>query len=198
MILFNLRQSFLFTLLTFFSVLTYAAPSSLPPWQIISADSSITFKATQNHSPLSGQFKQFKGEIYFDPAALKTSKVTIIIDMNSVVTSYKEVGDTLKSSDWFDIKLFPEATFKAEEFIQTEDNTYQAKGTLTIRDKTAPVTLIFTLNNYTNNTSRASGSTTIKRSAFLIGKGEWAKTDDIADEVTVNFILSAKRNTETK
>ena len=37
------------------------------------------------------------------------------------------------------------------------------------------------------------GSTVIKRSAFGVGQGEWASTDQIKDDVTVNFKVSANK-----
>jgi polyisoprenoid-binding protein YceI len=162
-------------------------------WQMDPADSSITFTATQNNSPVSGQFKTFKSNIDFDPAELNKSHVTITVDMNSVSTSYKEVGDTLKTPDWFNVKIFPQAVFKATHFTKTGDNSYTANGSLTMRDKTVPVTLRFVLDEYTPNKAHAKGSTTLKRSAFGMGQGDWAKTDDLKDDIEINFILAATK-----
>ncbi len=170
------------------STLVYAA---IPEWQIVPGGSSISFTATQNGSPVSGKFKTFMGEIYFDPAQLKASHVKIIVDLNSVSASYGEVADTLKTSDWFDVKLFPQAIFKADEFTRTGDKTYQASGTLTLRDKTMPIVLTFNLEEYTESQAKISGSTTIKRTLFGVGKGEWASTDAVKDDVTVNFAINA-------
>ena len=161
-------------------------------WQIVPAESSLQFTATQNNSPVKGQFKKFSGDIQFDPNQLTTSQVKIIIDINSVSASYKELVDTLKTPDWFDIKLFPNAEFKATQFKKIDDKSYQADGNLTIRDKTIPTTLTFTLDEYTPTKAHVSGKTLLKRSDFGIGRGEWAKTDDVKDEVTVTFTLSAQ------
>lgn len=162
-------------------------------WQIVPQESSLTFTATQNNSPVSGQFKSFTGEINFDPNQLNSSSINIVVDMGSVTTSYKEVADTLKTPDWFDVKSFPKATFKASQFTKTADKTYQATGNLTIRDKSIPITLSFVLDKYTSTKAHVTGSTTLKRTAFAIGKGDWAKTDDVKDDVKVNFILSASK-----
>lgn len=174
-------------------LLSSLANATPPAWQIVPNDSTITFTATQNNSPVSGQFKSFSAEINFDPAELDKSNVYIIVDIGSVTTSYKEIGDTLKTSDWFDVKLFPQAIFKAVKFTKTENNSYQANGTLTIRDKTLPVTLSFVLDEYTQNKAHVKGSTSLKRSAFSIGKGDWAKTDNVKDDVKVDFTLSVIR-----
>lgn len=173
------------TLIFAFSLNAYASE-----WQIVPTESSLTFTATQNNSPLSGEFKRFKGSINFDPAQLATSNVNITVDTGSVSASYQEVADTLKTPDWFDIKIFPEATFKATQFTKTGDNSYKAEGTLTIRDKTVPVTLNFNLDTYSQTKAHATGSTTLKRTAFGVGRGDWAKTTDVKDDVQVNFKLS--------
>lgn len=168
-------------------LLGIGAPSA---WRIEPEKSNITFTATQNNAPVTGQFKSFTGSIQFDPEQLNTSHIEITVDLASVTTSYPQVADTLKTSDWFDVKLFPNAIFKASTFTKTADNTYQANGTLTLRDKTLPVTLNFKLETYSKTNATAKGSTTLKRTQFGVGKGDWAKTDEIKDDVQVNFTLT--------
>lgn len=164
--------------------------SATPAWKIIPEKSSITFSATQNGAPVAGQFNTFTGDVTFDPMQLKDSHVQINIDMASVTTSYGEVANTLKTPDWFDVKAFPQATFKADHFTKTGEHSYQANGMLTIRDKTVPVVLTFDLDEFTKTNARATGSTSLKRTAFEVGKGEWSKTDDVKDDVNVKFILA--------
>lgn len=160
-------------------------------WQIVPEKSSLQFTATQNNSPVKGQFKKFSGKIHFDPKELNTSSVDIIINISSISASYQELVETLKTPDWFDIKLFPNAEFKASQFKKIDEKTYQAVGNLTIRDKTIPITLMFTLDEYTPTQAHVTGNTTLKRNAFGLGRGDWSKTDDVKDDVVVNFELSA-------
>lgn len=179
-----------FFMLTFTPMIVNAATAH---WEIVPKNSSIIFTATQNGSPVSGQFKIFTGDINFDPTALSASNIQINVDITSVSTSYKDIENTLKTPEWFDAKLFPQAIFKASNFTKTGTNTYQANGTLTIRDKSIPVILNFTLDEYTQTKAHATGSTILKRTDFGIGRGEWLKTDDIKDNVKVDFTLSAKK-----
>ena len=113
-------------------------------WQMYQSESTITFTGTQNGAPATGSFKKFTGEIKLDPNQLNDSKVRIVVDMNSVTTTYSDFTSTLLTSDWFNVKLFPQAIFETTHIDQVGDNKYQADGTLTIRDKTVPVTLVFT------------------------------------------------------
>lgn len=175
-------------LLLFASSVTIAA---VPAWQMVPTESTLTFTATQNGSPVSGQFNTFTGDINFDPVQPAASHIRIVVDTGSVSTSYKEVGDTLKTPDWFDVKLFPQAVFTAANFTKTGDNTWQANGSLTIRDKSVPITLTFVLEEYSSTKARAKGKTTLKRTMFGVGKGDWAKTDQVKDDVEVDFTVTA-------
>lgn len=175
----------------FFLTFSIVANAAVTSWKIVQDKSEIAFTATQNGSPVSGKFKKFNGDIKFDPVDLKGSSVTIIVDMNSVTTSYADVGNTLKTPDWFDTKSFPEATFKATEFINTSKDSYLANGTLTIRDKVTPIVLTFKLDQYTKTNAHVTGSTMLKRLALGVGRGEWEKTDSIKDDVQINFTVTA-------
>jgi len=163
-------------------------------WQIISNKSSIHFSATQNNSPITGEFKNFSGDIEFDPNQLSKSHIKIIVDIDSVATSFKDVQDALKTADWFDVASFPKATFSADDFKKTGDDTYAANGKLTLRNKTMPITLNFKLIKYTDNEAMISGKTELKRSDFDVGKGEWSSTKQIKNEVVVNFEIEAQKN----
>lgn len=162
-----------------------------PTWKILPGESTIEFTAIQNGAPVTGQFKSFSGNIVFDPAHLKQSHVKIIISLASVSTSLDEVAEALKSSEWFDANSFPQAIFKASSFIQVNANTYKANGTLTIRNKTLPLSLLFSLDKYTNTQAVAKGNAVLKRTQFDIGKGEWSDTESVKDEVRVNFVIKA-------
>lgn len=162
-------------------------------WKIVPSESSIHFTAIQNNAPVTGEFKVFTGDIQFDPTKLESSRIMITVDLGSVNTSYKDVADALKSADWFDIKAFPQAVFKADKFKKISDKEYTADGSLTIRDKTAPVTVNFTLDEYSSTKTHVTGNAMIKRTAFDVGKGDWANTDSVKDDVKVDFVIGASR-----
>jgi len=174
-------------------MLPLMANAAAPAWQIVPSESSITFTGIQNNAPASGSFKKFTGTINFDPNQLNDSKVKMVVDINSVTTTYSDLTSTLITDDWFNVKLFPNAVFEASQFTKMGDNKYQATGTLTIRDKTVPVTLLFETKELSATKVLAKGSATIKRSQFGVGQGEWADTDTVKDDVQVNFIITANK-----
>lgn len=166
-------------------------------WKIMPENSKIEFTAIQNGAQVLGKFTKFKGTINFDSAQLSESKVTIIVDMNSLSTSYGDLTDTLKSADWFNLKIFPEAVFNAGKFTKTGDNQYEAAGTLVIRDKSEPVTLVFTMEQPTADTAVVKGSTTLKRTAFGVGQGEWSSVNEVKDDVKVIFTVTASKTQQS-
>jgi polyisoprenoid-binding protein YceI len=181
-------KQIIFGLLAILPAISIAA---VPAWQIVPEASSLSFTATQNGAPVTGQFKKFTGEINFDPANLSENNVKIIVDLASITDAYNQLSDTLKTPDWFNTNIFPQAIFQSSHFVKTGNKTYQSTGTLTIRDKTLPVTLTFTQQEYTPAKAVIKGNTTIKRTAFGVGQGEWADTNTIKDDVQVSFTVTA-------
>jgi polyisoprenoid-binding protein YceI len=174
--------------------LSNAVFAAVPAWQIVPANSSISFKAIQNNSPVTGEFKKFTGDIHFDPQQLAASSVNIVVDMTSVRVPYALISDTLKTKDWFDVKDFPQATFKVDKFLKMNDNSYQAKGMLTMRGKTLPMVLDFTLEKYGDTQALVKGKTTLLRTQYGIGQGEWLSTKSVQDLIEINFILEATKS----
>ncbi len=177
--------SFFFILMPGFTL------AAIPAWQIVPNESTLSFTATQNGAPVTGEFKTFTGNINFDTGNLAGNNVKIIVDTTSIKDAYNQLADTLKGKDWFDTNHFPQAIFQANTFTKTGDKSYEAKGTLTIRDKTLPVTLTFTQEEYSPIKARVKGTTTIKRTAFGVGQGEWADTNTVKDDVRIDFTVSA-------
>lgn len=171
----------------FLALASMGTEAAVPQWQIVPNESQLTFTATQNGAPVTGEFKTFTGDISVDPNDLKNSSIDIIVDINSISASYSELKDTLINAEWFNVKMFPKAEFKSNQIEKTGDKSYQAKGVLTIRDKSEPVTLTFTSEQPNANKGIVVGNTTIKRTQFGVGQGDWSSTKEIEDEVTINF-----------
>ncbi len=169
------------------------AHAEAPRWNVDNAKSAIEFTAIQNNAPIKGSFTQWSANIAFDPEQLAQSSATITIHTGSVTTSYDEVAETLKTPDWFNTAAFPDAVFKATTFRSLGGNKYEAEGTLTLRDISQPVTLAFTLDEFSATNASITGTARLKRTAFGIGQGEWKDTGAIKDEVQVNVRVAATR-----
>lgn len=165
-------------------------------WQVDAAKSSLTFKGSYQGEAFDGKFKKFDATIAYDAADLAKSKFDVSVELASTDTGSSERDDTLKTPDFFDTDKFPNAHFVTESFAKTTDGGVEAKGTLTIRDQTKPVTLKVKFAG--NGPSTGSGQATLdvdgtlQRADFGLGNGkDWA---DIGADVSVHshLVLSAK------
>jgi polyisoprenoid-binding protein YceI len=87
-----------------------------------------------------GRFDQKEGTVQFDKAA-KTGKVDITFQIGSVNTGVPAMNTHLKSDDFFSAEKFPTAQFVGDKFTFSGDKVTAVSGNLTMKGKTAPVTL---------------------------------------------------------
>jgi len=154
--------------------------------------STLGFSATWSENAIEGRFKTWTADILFSPDALDRSKLTVAIDTSSVDTGDAQRDQSLPSGDFFDTAEHPKATFTATKFRKTGEGKFVADGTLDLRGVKKPLSLPFTL-KIDGDTATARGVTTLDRTTFGVGQGEWASTDEIAAKVKVSFSLTAKK-----
>ncbi|MDI4634343.1 polyisoprenoid-binding protein [Pelomonas sp. V22] len=86
------------------------------------------------------RFDKKEGTVSLDRAA-KTGKVEITFDMNGINSGSAAFDKHLKSDDFFAVEKFPAAKFVGDKFTFNGDKVTEVSGVLTLKDKTAPVTL---------------------------------------------------------
>ncbi len=165
-----------------------AAPSA---WKV-NAGSTLGFATSWSGSAIEGRFDRWSADILFSPEALDKSKVSVSIDLASAVSGDAQRDESMQGADWFDTAGHAKATFTATRFEKTGENRYVAHGTLTLRGVARPQRLPFTL-KIEGDKARVSGVTTLDRTAFGVGQGEWKSTDQIPAEVKVSVNLTATR-----
>jgi cytochrome b561/polyisoprenoid-binding protein YceI len=158
----------------------------------VTKSSTLNFSATWAGDAIEGQFKRWTADILFSPDALDRSKLTVSIDMSSAATGDDQRDSSLPSDDFFATAAHPSATFTATKFRKTGEGRFVADGTLDLRGVKKPVSLPFGL-KIDGDTATARGVTTLDRTAFGVGQGEWASTDQIGGKVKVSFAITAKK-----
>ena len=97
-----------------------------------------------------GRFDRKSGTVTLDKAA-KTGKVDLTIETGSINSGTAAFDKHLQSKDFFNAAEFPTARFVADKFSFNGDKVTEVTGTLTLLDKTNPVTLkANNFNCYTN------------------------------------------------
>ena len=152
--------------------------------------SKVTFQYKQMGVGMDGQFKKFAAQLNFDPAKPTAAQAQIEIDLASVDAGSSEADDEVVGKPWFNVKAFPKATFVARQIKPTTANQFEVTGTLSIKGKTQEIK--FPLKYAAQgNAGVFSGGFLIRRADFSIGEGTWAKFDVVANDIQVNFQLTA-------
>ncbi|WP_377186924.1 cytochrome b/b6 domain-containing protein [Ruegeria meonggei] len=156
-------------------------------WQVQEGSLSITI--SQLGSPVTGSFADWTAAIAFEdppePGLAGSADVTIAITSLSLGT----VTDQAMGADFFNSAQFPTAQFKAELF--KTDAGYEARGTLTIRDKSVDMVLPFTL-ALQDDTAVMSGQLELNRMDFDVGTSQPTE-ESLGFTVIVSIDLTAKR-----
>jgi len=118
------------------------AQAEIATYAIDPTHTFVTFEAKHfGTSTLRGRFDKKEGTVSFDKAG-KTGKAEITLDTSSVSTGVGPLDGHLKSKDFFNAAEFPTAKFVGNKFTFNGDKVSAVEGTLTMRGKTQPVTLI--------------------------------------------------------
>ncbi len=153
-------------------------------------------KVTRTHE---GGFSAFSGAIYVDGESV--TGLALSIDAASIISDTDRLTNHLKSDDFFDVAVFPEARFEATAFEAIAEGTdetgatHTVTGTLTMRDHTNQI--VFPASVVVNADSVSASAD------FLINRQLWGlaypgQPDDlIQDEVRLRLSMNAARNEET-
>ena len=178
-----------FLFLVVIALVPFNAHSS--QWEVDANASRLEFQALQSGQPFQGHFETWNASIEFDPLNLENSSVDVAIDMTSATTNDPERDSLMLDDPWLDVRQYPTANFKSQNFSSLEDNTYQTQASLTIKDVSRSVSLPLTL-IIDSDHALATASLTIQRSDFNVGKGFWSATL-VSEAVTITFSILAQR-----
>lgn len=154
--------------------------------------SRLTFETAWGAAKVEGRFNRFTADIRFSPDALERSRVSVTIDVASAETGDPMRDQALPGADFFDAGAFPRASFVAERFEHRGGDRYLARGRLTLRGVTRPVDLPFEL-DIDGDRARVRGETSLDRTVFGVGQGDFADTDQTPAQVTVKVDIRARR-----
>jgi len=174
------------------AITTLALYAHAAPYQaIVPAKSSVTFSYKQMGVAIDGRFKKFAAQVNFDPAKAEAGKASFDVELASVDAGSSEADDEVVTKSWFNAAAFPKASFVAKQFKQTAPNQYEVTGSLSIKGQTRDVK--FPMKHTAQGKDGVlTGSFTLKRGDFNIGEGMWAKFDVVANDIQVNFSLTAQ------
>jgi polyisoprenoid-binding protein YceI len=172
---------------------TQAAPATptAQSWTIIADASKLAFSALQEGERFAGEFREFYGDIYFDPEDLPGSGVAITIPLISVSAGSKDRDSTLPGKVWFSTKAFPNARFVSNEIV-TMDDGYVAKGQLTLKGISEDVSLPFTV-EIDGDKAVMRGTMQLDRTRWNVGAAPWDTDEWVSRNVDLDIQVTATR-----
>tara|TARA_R110002049_G_scaffold10127_2_gene50289 strand:+ start:84944 stop:86137 length:1194 start_codon:yes stop_codon:yes gene_type:complete len=156
-------------------------------WQV--QDGKIMITVTQFGSAVSGSFADWTADIRFDETATDGNHGAVTVTIAVPSLTLGSVTSQALAADFFDAATFPVAIFKAD-IIAVPDG-YAAEGTLTIKDKTVPLTMPFLL--------ALNGDVAEMRADLMLDRRDFGIGDNLADDsnlafgVAINTSLHARR-----
>jgi polyisoprenoid-binding protein YceI len=179
-----------------FAALTLAAGSAAaqeaPHWVVDKAHSELGFDSSVEGQNFHGHFNKWDADIRFDPKNLAASKVVVTVETGSIASGDAQRDQSAQSAEWFAPSMFPKATFATRSFKDLGGGKYDATGDLTIRGMSHEVDLPFAL-EITGDQAKLTGETTVDRSQFGVGQGDYGGPDTVPFEVKVKVELTATR-----
>ena len=172
-------------------LLAAAVPATAAQWSVVPGQSRIAFTATWLGKPVPGSFRRWSAAIDFDPAKPAAAKIAVDIDTASAVTGDKTVDGALPDADWFGSGRAAAARFVATSVAATGPGAYLARGTLTLKGRSVPVDLPFTL-AIAGATAKMTGSLKLDRRALALGLTADAAGEYVAFAVPVQITVMAR------
>ena len=77
------------------------------------AGSKVAFQYQQLGVKLDGHFKQFSGQVSFDPAKPQTGKASLDVELGSVDAGSPDADSEVVTAPWFNVEKFPKAHFES-------------------------------------------------------------------------------------
>lgn len=178
-----------------------AVPAQARQWQLDPDHTRFYFAIQHIYSTVRGEFADFTGDVFFDPARPEQSRFNLVVKTKGVNTNIGKRDTHLRSGDFFDTGKYPEMTFKSTKVAKVGDNRYRVDGLLTIKDVTKPLPLEFTYHGQKDSplmpgkvVAGLDTSFTLDRLAFHVGDGKFYKMGAIGKDVEVLITMELLRD----
>lgn len=110
-------------------------------WNLDKAHSELEFKVKHMMiSNVKGVFLDFDVIVDGNPENLSEAQVSVEIKTASVNTKSESRDEHLRSAEFFDAATYPAIIFKTTEIEKLDEDDFELRGDLTIKDITKPAT----------------------------------------------------------
>lgn len=157
-------------------------------WTLEPSESTVIFNYSYEGAPSKGEFKNVDATFDIDPANPAACNISVTIPIADMAVDTEEVLEYLLDVELFNAAQFPTASFQATQCRLESVNSFVADGSLTIRDKTHPISFPFTfeMEMYDGQPRfHLTSEVTVNRLDFDVGTGYWADTIALPNEILI-------------
>lgn len=170
-------------------------------WELDKVHTGFFFEVKHIYSTVRGQFMEFSGDVFFNPADLQKSRFDFAVKVDSINTHNEARDVHLRSGDFFDAGKYPLMTYTSSRVTHAGGNKYTVEGELTIKDVTRKIPLEFVYwgerDNPLQKNKLVTGldtRLTIDRLDYHVGGGKFYKMGIVGNEVNIFISLEMLRD----
>ncbi len=163
-------------------LLTALPALSQSAWKVTKP--AVTFTIKNAGLNVDGSFGGFVGTLLFDPARPETAKITATVETATLNTGVGMRDNHLKKTDYFDVAAHPRISLTSVSVEKKGGTTYSGVFDLTLKGTTRRVTMPFTFTQ-TGNNGTFSGSFSINRQDYKVGKSNLFLSDNVTISISV-------------
>jgi polyisoprenoid-binding protein YceI len=161
-------------------------------YRIQASTSRVGFCVESSLKRVEGEFTDFQGGMALDQPGSHDGQVLVAVKSASLKTGDQLIGRLIKSSQFFDVKNYPDILFVSKGFEWISSKSALMTGDLTLHGITRPVTFTVELRDEGGKDSNAvlvKASTLLQRSNF----GMDAMSSLVSDTVQLCMTVRAHR-----
>ena len=187
-------------LLLLFFLISVPFQAMAQQWNLDPVHTNFYFDVKHTYATVRGQFTNFNGNVFFDPANLNQNRFDFVIKVDSVDTKVGKRDTHLRSPDFFNAAKYPLISFRSSKVSHGGDNKYLVEGTLTIKDVSKDITLEFIYHGQKDNPLKPGEIVagldtrlTIDRLGYHVGDGKFYKMGVVGKDIDILFTLELLR-----
>lgn len=161
-------------------------PVDAGQWRSIPVDSRLRFSVTNEGQAVRGEFQRFEVRLWLDPVRPADGRLEVSVDLTSADMGSADVNEGIREPEWLNTARYQRAVFRSEEIRREDAERFVAHGSLRLKGREGALEVPFRWHE-NGDTAQMSGESTIRRTRFGIGTGEWAEGAVIGLDVVVSF-----------
>ena len=161
-------------------------------WQPLGAQSSLGFVATYEGDPAPGVFHVFRAALNFDPGRPTKGNLQVRVDLASADMRSADINAAIHGPLWLASASRRWAEFDSSDIRRSGPHRYVATGVLTLKGHRGTIAVPFSW-TLQGDEAVLEGMTSVDRTVFDVGSGEWARPDQIGVHITLHYRVAFRR-----